>query len=267
MHPILFTIGGFTLYTYGLLLALAFYLSGRWALYLARRLGYSEPAVEASLTWCILWGVVGSRLGFVLQFPDHYLHQPLQVLNLREGGLTVMGGILLTVAIEWFRFRRKSKSVLNLFDFWAGPLLVGMAFGRLGCLAQGCCFGSLTDLPWGITYPATTLLSAGSLAGPRHPSQLYEMLADLVLLSLVTRQLFRLRFAGQNFYTFMLGYGIIRFLDELFREQEGLLGALTIYQWTSLAMMAFGVIGLQGVFGRKPVDREIFPAAQGGPTN
>lgn len=264
MHPILFKIGGFTVYTYGALLALAFYLSNRWALYLARRIGYSASAVEHSLTWCILWGVVGSRLGFVLQFPDRYLNKPLQILNLREGGLTVMGGILLTAGMQWFQFRGRSKSVLNLFDFWAGPLLVGMAFGRLGCLAQGCCFGSLTAVPWAITYPPTTLLAPRCPPGPRHPSQLYEMLADLALLGLVTRQVFRLRFAGQNFYTFMLGYGVIRFLDELSREQEGLLGPMTIYQWTCLCMIVVGASGLAGLFGKRPVDREIFPMSTPG---
>jgi len=258
MHQILFNIGGFTIYSYGALLALSFFLANQWALYLGRRLKYSEASVEHQLMWCILWGVAGSRLGFVLQFPERYLSHPLQILNLREGGLTIMGGVLFTVALQWLAFRRKGRLVLNLFDFWAGPLLVGMAFGRLGCLAHGCCFGSLTDVPWAITYPAGVLVPASCPPGPRHPAQIYELLADLALLWFVTRQLFRLRFAGQNFCTFMLGYGIIRFLDEVFREKEGLIGTFTIYQWTCLGMMIVGGIGLMGGFGKKPVDREIF---------
>jgi phosphatidylglycerol:prolipoprotein diacylglycerol transferase len=271
MHQVLIDLGGFKIYTYGALLATAFFLANQWGLYLARRLGYSLAAVEESIMWCILLGVAGCRLGFVLVYPDEYIKYPLQIFNLRQGGLTIMGGVLFVIAYQWFRCRAKGKSVMDLYDFWAGPLLVGMAFGRLGCLAHGCCFGAMTDLPWGITYPPGVLQvpGAGFLApGPRHPSQMYEMLLDLGLLVIITKQLFNLKFAGQNFYTFMLGYGVIRFLDEMTREKETLFGPFTIYQWVSIAMAVIGLLGLLGAFGKKAVDREIFPrdgAANGPP--
>lgn len=259
MHQVLIDFGGFKIYTYGALLATAFFLANQWGLYLARRLGYSLAAVEESIMWCILLGVAGCRLGFVLVYPDNYLKHPLQIFNLREGGLTILGGVLFVVAFQFIRFRLKGKSVMNLYDFWAGPLLVGMAFGRLGCLMHGCCFGALTDLPWGITYPEHVLQPAGIACGPRHPSQVYELLMDLGLLWIVTKQLFNLKFAGQNFYTFMLGYGVIRFVDEMTREKEALYGPFTIYQWVSIGMAVVGLLGLLGLFGKKPVDREIFP--------
>lgn len=268
MHQVLLDLGGFKIYTYGALLATAFFLANQWGLYLARRLGYSLAAVEESIMWCILLGVAGCRLGFVLVYPDEYIKHPLQIFNLRQGGLTIMGGVLFVIVYQWLRFRSKGKSVMNLYDFWAGPLLVGMAFGRLGCLSHGCCFGALTDLPWGVTYPPGVLQPPGLIAGPRHPSQIYEMLMDLALLALITKQLFNLKFAGQNFYTFMLGYGVIRFLDEMTREKEALFGPFTIYQWVSIGMAVIGLLGLLGVFGKKAVDREIFPrdgAAVSGP--
>lgn len=255
MHRHLTDIFGFPIYTYGALLALSFFLANQFGLWLARRLGYSEAEVEESIMWCILLGIVGSRLGYVLLEYRYYLEHPWQIINLRQGGLTVMGGVLFTVGFQWFRFKMRGKSVLNLFDFWAGPLLVGMAFGRLGCLAHGCCYGDICDLPWGITYPEGVVPGA---PGPRHPSQLYEMAGDLLLLWWVTRQQFRLKFAGQNFYTFMLGYGVIRYLDEMTRVKESLMGPLTAYQWASLAMALVGLLGLLGVFGKPPVDREIF---------
>lgn len=268
MHQVLLDLGGFKIYTYGALLATAFFLANQWGLYLARRLGYSLAAVEESIMWCILLGVAGCRLGFVLVYPDEYIKHPLQIFNLRQGGLTIMGGVLFVIAYQWIRCRAKGKSVMDLYDFWAGPLLVGMAFGRLGCLSHGCCFGALTDLPWGVTYPPGVLQPPGLIAGPRHPSQIYEMLMDLALLALITKQLFNLKFAGQNFYTFMLGYGVIRFLDEMTREKEALFGPFTIYQWVSIGMAVIGLLGLLGVFGKKAVDREIFPrdgAAVSGP--
>lgn len=257
MHRLLVDLGFFKIYTYGAMLALAFFLANQFALYLARRFGYDQVAVEEKVMYCILAGVAGSRLGFVVQFPQHYLAHPWSIFNLREGGLTVMGGVLFTIAWQTYSYRKRGQSVLNLFDFLAGPLLVGMAFGRLGCLSHGCCYGSLTDLPWGITYPDGII--EGGPAGPRHPSQLYEMLADLMLLVWVTRQLPRLKFAGQNLWTFMLGYGVIRFLDEMTRQNDSWIGPLTIYQWTCVGMMLVGALGLAGVFGRPAVDPEIFP--------
>lgn len=266
MHQVLFDIAGFKIYSYGALLALSFFLANQFALYLARRFGYSESAVEETVMISILFGVAGSRLGFVIQYPMHYLQNPLQILNLREGGLTIVGGVLFTIGALWLRTRARKVSVLNLFDFLAGPLLVGMAFGRLGCFSHGCCFGAVADLPWSVTYPQGAL-PYGLPLGPRHPSQIYELLMDLALLAWITRQLPRLKFAGQNFYTFLLGYGVIRFLDEMTRHNEQFLGPLTIYQWACIGMMLVGGLGLLGVFGKPPVNRDIFPARSEGKTS
>lgn len=254
MHQVLFDIGGFKIYAYGALLALSFYLANQFALYLARRFGYSQNSVEETVLYSILLGVAGSRMGYVIQYPGQYLSNPLQIFNLREGGLTVMGGVLFTIGVIWFRMARRKVSVMNMYDFLAGPLLVGMAFGRLGCFAHGCCHGKICDaaLPWAVTFP-------GSLGGPRHPSQLYEMGLDLLLLALITYQLPRLRFAGQNFFTFMLGYGVIRFLTEFSKENDIYMGGLSIYQWVCAGMILLGAVGFAGLFGKPPVDRNIFP--------
>lgn len=261
MHPILVHLGTFPIYSYGLLLAAAFFLANQFAMYLARRFGYSEDAVEHVVLVSILLGVVGSRLGYVVQYPAEYLRNPLQMLNLREGGLTVVGGILLVMAWHCYRAWRRGASVLDLFDFLAPPLLVGMAVGRLGCFAHGCCFGLETTLPWAVTYPATTI-PAGT-GGPRHPSQLYEMSLDLVLLAYLVYQLPRLRYAGQNFYAFLLGYGAIRFFDEFTKFNAFYYGGLSVYQWVSAGMMLVGAAGLSGFLGRPPVSHAVFPLTSG----
>jgi phosphatidylglycerol---prolipoprotein diacylglyceryl transferase len=259
MHQVLFDIGGFKIYSYGALLALSFFLANQFALYLARRFGYSQNSVEETVLYSILLGVAGSRLGYVIQYPAQYLQNPLQIFNLREGGLTVMGGVLFTIGVIWFRMARRKVSVLNMYDFLAGPLLVGMAFGRLGCFAHGCCHGKLCspNLPWAVTFPPGAIHNA--LGGPRHPAQLYEMGLDLLLLAFITYQLPRLRFAGQNFYTFMLGYGVIRFLTEFSKENDIYWNGLSIYQWVCMGMIVLGAAGFAGLFGRPEVNRNIFP--------
>jgi phosphatidylglycerol---prolipoprotein diacylglyceryl transferase len=255
MHRVLIDINGFTIYTYGALLALSFFLANQFALYLARRFGYSEAKVEETVLYSILLGVAGSRLGYVVQYPAEYLANPLQILNLRQGGLTVMGGVLFTIGVLWWRLRQRQVSVKNMFDFLAGPLLVGMAFGRLGCFSHGCCHGMPTSGPLAVTYPP----GHGLPVGPVYPSQLYEMGLDLMLLAWVTYQLPRLKFAGQNLYTFLFGYGLIRFLTEFTKANDVVWGPLSIYQWFCIPMMLLGGLGLLGLLGKPPVDRNIFP--------
>ena len=261
MHPVLIKLpifGGFPIYTYGFVLMIAFVLSTWLALHLAKKREYSQDAVSDFAMSSIIAGIIGCRLGFVLQYPAHYLAHPLTILNLREGGMTIMGGIVMAVFWTKWLMRHRRASVLNAYDFFAAPLLLGMAVGRIGCLMHGCCFGEVCDLPWAVTYPEGTL-PAGLVPGPRHPSQIYEMLMDLILLGVLLWQLPRLKFAGQNCYTFFFGYGIIRFVDESTRYIDEWWGPLGTYQWYSLVFIAIGLLGLLGVFGKPPVDTELFP--------
>lgn len=255
MHPVLVNIGGFTLYSYGACLLVAFLSATALAVYLGRQRGYHPDDVIELCMSSIIAGVVGARLAYVLQHVPHYITHPIAAINLREGGMTVTGGLVLAVAYLLWTQRKREASVLNVIDFLTAPCLLGMALGRIGCLMHGCCFGEVCNLPWAITYPPGTL-GYGMVPGPRHPSQIYEMLGDLVLCAFMLSRYTKVRYAGQLFYTFFVGYGIIRFLDELTRFSDTPMGPLNLYQWVSLGFFSFGVLGLLGVFGRPPVNHQ-----------
>lgn len=251
MHPVLVEIGGFPIYSYGFLLLLAFVGAIVTLIWLGGRQGHSRDEMVEMALWAILIGIAGSRLGYVLQNMSYYAQHPLEILNLRQGGMTLITGLILGAVALAVYFRRKGVPFMNVLDLVSAPGLVGMAIGRIGCVLHGCCYGKLCDGPLALTYPEGAL-GAGVPGGPRHPVQLYEMGLDLLLLAFIIWYLPRVKFAGQAFWATFGMYGLIRFSTEFLREGS-LIGPLSLAQWTSLAFAILSLLGWVGLFGRQPV--------------
>ena len=252
MHPVLTRILGFPLYSCAVNNLLAFLLSAALALWLGRLRRYPWKLTLGLWTVTASLAALGCRLGVVVQSPVYFAQHPLAVLN--PFGGTVMGGLLFSTASVWLLGRRKGWPGLDLLDFLAPPLLLCMAWVRVGCLLHGCCFGRLSQVPWAITYPAGNL-GRGVPGGPRHPAPLYEMGLDLGLLAGLLWLGPRQRYAGQGIYALYAGYGVIRFLGEMTRDVP--VGTpFTLYQWAALAFLGFGALGLAGAWGRPPVRRD-----------
>lgn len=250
MHPILMEIGSFPLYTYGLILALAISSGLAMAGYLAHRRGWPALEVVDIGLWSTLIGLVGARLGFILQRPELFRDNWWQVLNFRAGGITIIGALIFGNLALILLCRRYRFSPWFCVDIYAAPLLWGMALGRVGCIMQGCCAGKICDpqVLWAFTYPVTS-----KLAGvPRYPSQLYELLLDLGLMAFCLWLAPRARFQGQVFWSAVGGYGLIRLVVEFFRE-GALWGPLTLAQWVSLALVLAALVGVCGGWGKPPL--------------
>jgi phosphatidylglycerol:prolipoprotein diacylglycerol transferase len=251
MHKILARPFGVEIHTYGALLSLSILVGTGLLLWLGRRRGYPAPFLVETTTWMLVASFLGARLAYVAENLPHYLGHPLSILNFREGGIAVQGGIAAGVlAVAWL-FQRQGIPWRNGLDLLAAPVLAGMALGRVGCLMEGCCYGKLCPPGWGVVYPAGSL-PLGVPLGPRYPVQLYETGLDLLLLAALLGTLSRPRFAGQVAWLMVAGYGLVRGVAEVFREGP-LLGPLTPAQWVSLFFVAVGGLGLAGVFGRPPV--------------
>lgn len=249
MHPILFHVGDFPIFSYGVVLAFAFMVGVTLTIFLGRRRGYDPQFMSDVALWTLIVGLLGARLTFAVQNLPYYLEHPIQLLNFREGGISIQGALVFGFSTTAWMFRKRGIPVQNGLDIVAGPVLLGMAIGRIGCVLHGCCYGKVCDEPWGLVYPQAELLHL-----PRHPVQLYEMGLDLLLLAAVLWMFSRLRFAGQAFWVMFGGYGVIRFVTEYFRE-GGTAGPLTPAQWLSLLFLAIGVAGIAGLLGRPPVVR------------
>lgn len=257
MHPVIFDFGRFQLRSYGLMMFIAF-IAGIWIAHRRGvRKGFHENTVIDFSTAIIISGLIGGRTLYVLTHFSEYRGRLLDIISpvqsdgtIGYAGLVLLGGVILGfLTVVWLAHRRK-LNLLDILDVFAPALAIGIAFGRIGCYFNGCCFGTPTDLPWGIVFPH------GSAAGyifpgmHIHPTQLYATLYNLALFFalLWAEQRFR-TFPGFTWSLFMSGYGILRFSNELLRyHEQGLRliswegGFITVSQIVSLVMVLAGIL-------------------------
>ncbi len=240
--PVAFSLGPLAVRWYGLMY-LAGFAAGWWlgARRIRRGLTRVTRAQFDDLFFGTVLGVIlGGRLGYVLFYkPAYYLQHPSEILALWQGGMSFHGGFLGVLAAMWLVARRHRLAWLEVMDFLAPLVPIGIAAGRLGNFINGELWGRVTDVAWGMVFRG-----AGNL--PRHPSQLYEMaLEGVALFALLWWFSSRPRPRGQVSALFLIGYGAARFACEFAREPDAFLGflalGLTMGQWLSLPMVAAGI--------------------------
>lgn len=224
-------------------LAYLFGFLGAWSLGVRRLSTYPimEKAQFSDCMCTLMLGVlVGGRLGYVLFYDTAIIwHAPWEILFLWQGGMSFHGGVL-GVIWQIYRFSRlRQLSFFVLTDFITPLIPIGLFFGRGANFINGELWGRVTDVPWAMIFPHVDFL-------PRHPSQLYEMAAEGVVLFLLLQVVaWRPRAQGLVSGVFLLSYGIIRFFLEFVREpdpQLGLLvGSLTMGQLLSIPMLLLGL--------------------------
>jgi phosphatidylglycerol:prolipoprotein diacylglycerol transferase len=253
IDPVALRIGPLSVHWYGLTYLVAFVLF--WLL-AQRRLkhqtyrsitgkgAWSRRDVEDMLFLGILGAVVGGRLGYCLFYkPAFYGTHPLQIFAVWQGGMSFHGGLLGAIVSQLFFARSRGKPFWQVMDFGAPCVPLGLACGRIGNFINGELWGRPTDpsLPWAMVFP-----QSGSLV-PRHPSQLYEALLEgLLLFTLLWLYARGARRMGQISGAFLIGYGVLRFVVEYFREPDDFLGllalGLSMGQWLCVPMIVLGVL-------------------------
>ena len=241
LDPVAFYLGPIGVRWYGLLLALSFVPA--WALAQPERvrLGLSvDELVDATLLGIPL-GLVGARLGFVVQNLEYFVSHPLDILRTRSGGLS-MHGVLAGVALAILLFSRRRKvSAAALADLAAPSILLAQAIGRWGNFFNHEVVGYPTQRPWGFYVPPELRPPGFEEAAFFHPAFFYESLLDGLGVVLLVRYRRRSRRrAGEVAALYFVLYGAIRFGVEWVRIGHPVALGLTLAQWVSLAMMAGG---------------------------
>ncbi|MCD7895889.1 MAG: prolipoprotein diacylglyceryl transferase [Planctomycetaceae bacterium] len=279
---------GIPIFGYGLFIMVGFLAALFIARVRAKAAGVSKEAVIDLGLISIFTGIIGARLAFLLL---DYTPSDGQYGNWREwlavweGGLTFQGGLFLALLADWIYLRYRKISVGKMFDIYAPGLAIGVGFGRLGCLLNGCCWGkpapagsvfsmrfpdaiepmahqlwlahqnpsAWTDFVTSLGYPADTL--------PTVPIYATQIISALGLFAIGAglmwaERRFRPRRDGQVIVWFLLAYAIGRFVIEFWRDDTplrygfGAFPGLRLGQWLAVAMFVVGVI-LQWYLSRR----------------
>ncbi len=269
IDPIAVALGPLKIHWYGLMYLLAFlsaWLLGRRRIRQGRLPGVDDNAFGDLMFYGMLGVVLGGRLGYILFYDlKTYIADPLQMLKVWQGGMSFHGGLLgvLVAALWWARKQR--LHFMDVVDFVAPLVPLGLGFGRLGNWINGELWGKPTDGSWGVVFPAALPdelrgLSSGALqamfdsgvlnAYARHPSQLYQMVWEgIVMFALLWwfSSKSRPRYAVSGMFALL--YGLFRFAVEFVRLPDAQLGYLafgwlTMGQLLSLPLIALGLYWL-----------------------
>jgi len=246
--PIALQVGPVAIHWYGLTYLVAFGLflwlaSLRVAQSQYTQLGWTRRDVEDLLFFGVLGVVIGGRLGYVLFYkPGYYAGHPLEIFAVWKGGMAFHGGLLGVITAMALFARKRGRHFVEVMDLVSPCIPTGIASGRIGNFINGELWGRAADpnLPWAMVFPQ----SGSNL--PRHPSQIYQFLLEgmllFVLLWLFSR---KPRPLGQVSGAFLVGYGVLRFTAEFFREPDSFLGLLALNmsmgQWLCVPMVIGGI--------------------------
>lgn len=242
IDPVAFSLGPFDIRWYGLCYLFGF-IGCFWLSVVRGRTRHWSAQQLGDVLFYVAMGIIfGGRIGYVLLYdiPDFML-RPWTALAFWEPGRSFHGGLLGVLVALLIYVKFNFKKFVQLTDFIAPAVPIGLGFGRLGNFLNAELYGRITDMPWGMVFP-----HAGAL--PRHPSQLYELLLEGVVLCLILVWYARKpRQLGAVSGLFLLGYGVLRFGVEFLRSPDAghgfvMFNWLTMGQLLSIPMIILGVV-------------------------
>jgi phosphatidylglycerol:prolipoprotein diacylglycerol transferase len=254
MCPELFKIGPIAIRGYGLMLTISFLL-GLYYIYRTShkyKINFDHLLNIAFLM--IFGGVLGARLFYVLfhidEFSGHWLNSinPFQSEQFGIAGLNLYGGVLTAIVLSFIYIHRKRMPLLATFDIFAPTLGLGLIFTRIGCFMNGCCFGTPTNMPWGVVFPNGSIPYYIFGDAHLHPAQLYSSLYGLFLFLFLHWRLKRKSFDGQVVALLFMIEAIFRYLIEYVRYYESemhfnFMGMSPTYnQAISIMLFALGLV-------------------------
>lgn len=234
MYPVLFEIGGITIYSFGTILALAFIVGLVLSRAEMKRRGFNPDVAYELVLGVAIGSLLGARLFYVVgHWSNYYSRNLLEVFRVWNGGLVFYGGLLGAAIGLFLMARSRQLNVFRLGDVVAAPLALGIAIGRLGCFLNGCCYGIPAEAPWGINF----------FGNARYlPTQLIEMAWALVMFAVIFFWLERkveFKSDGSLFIVFLALYSFGRFFIEFIRFSTWkLFNVLSFAQLISLAIFA-----------------------------
>ena len=251
-------IGNFGIALYGVVIAIGMLLGLTLSSKIAARTGQDPDTIWDLAASLIIFSIIGARIYYVIFMWDYYKNNPIQILNLRGGGLAIYGGIIAGAITLYVYCKRKKKSFPLILDTVIYGLLVGQILGRWGNFFNREVFGEYTDGLFAMRIPTVMVrerdisasIAAHMTEGTNyiqvHPTFLYEGMWNLALLILLLIYLKHKRFDGEIALLYFAGYGIGRALIESIRTDQLYITGTTIpvSMMLGIVMAAVSIIAI-----------------------
>lgn len=245
----LFQLGGITVYSYGLMVAIAFIVGISIGARRARTLGEDPQNILDLCLWVMIFSLVGARLCYVIINIDYYSRYPLEIIMVNRGGLVFYGGIIGAIIASFLFIKIKKLNMGTYFDILSPSLAIGHALGRIGCFLNGCCYGRVIHSHplrfIGVQFPRVVetvhnaqgeavsqiigapaylahlnngiITDTAQTCLPVYPTQLISSVGNLIIFFILTYLFSKRSFKGQIWWSYVMIYAVFRFLIEFLR--------------------------------------------------
>jgi phosphatidylglycerol:prolipoprotein diacylglycerol transferase len=242
----LFRIGHFSIHVFGVTIALGI-LVGLWIMMKeAKRKGLEADKILDLGIYTIIVSILGARLYYVIAFNlSYYIEHKKEIIMINNGGLSIQGALIAgTIFAIWYT-GRKNIHFWKVADAFAPGIIIGQAIGRIGCDVFGIPMERI--YPWGVMVNSRLL----------HPAQLYEAVLDLALFMYLWRVRGKIKYNGEIFIKYIIGFSVIRAAVEFFRTNPVVYGPFTIAHVTSFAIIIAAVAAGRIIRDRKENEGQI----------
>ena len=241
MYRIILELPWFTIYSYGLLMALGFGIAVLYFLASIKKEGISGHLMLNLVIGITLFAIIGARVFYILTHLNYYILHPKEIYRLWEGGMVLYGGLIFSLVFSIYYIKAHNLLLSKIADCAAPGVAFGFGIGRIGCFLNGCCYGIPSR--FGFTFPST------SPAGKIFPNQTLfpiQILSsfNLFLMGLVLHLFKKKDIArGKLLILFLIFYSIHRFFIEFLRaDTYPVVLNLTLFQIISIILVAFSLI-------------------------
>jgi len=276
MCPIIFKIGPILIYSYGFMIGIgviiAMWLSERSA----KKEGLNHLKILDVVLIAFLFSIVGGRFLRVSLEWGNYASDLLKIFKIWEGGFDFYGGLILAIPVGILYLQKNRLPVLKTVDLVMTYVPLAHAFGRIGCFLEGCCHGTITSVPWAVSFPKWysakdgiigtpafiqhmnmhLIESSDAFSLPVHPTQLYSSLYLFVLFFILVMLRKYKHFNGEILSAYLIFFSFARFFMEFLRgDAQAVFFGISLYQLFSVAFFVSGIILMIVFSQRKQYER------------
>ncbi len=232
MFPVICKIGPLSIYSYGVMLALAVIICSFLLAKDAQRLGIAKETIHDLVFWVVVSGIIGARIFYILLNLDLFIKDPLEIIMIQHGGLAWQGSLILGTLGGLFFIKIKKLLLWQTLDLVAPYIALGQSIGRIGCFLNGCCFGK--EISWGIYSPVHD--------AHLHPTQLYCSLGLFLIFLFLKKYQKTVKVVGKVFVVYLLLAALLRFSVEFFRaDHDIVVFGLSIFQIICIVIFLSGL--------------------------